>query len=88
MPYTTSVDPLAQSQQYTPRQLTHRIPVPIESLELLDLVRQEDSRRHEVIRNDIATRLRPACSYMSDEEFAVLVAKMVKTQFRGEKGRI
>jgi hypothetical protein len=28
--------------------------------------------------------LRHACSYMSDEEFAVLVAKMVAIQFAGE----
>ena len=81
-------DPLAQgSEQYTPRKLTHHIPPPPGTIDLLDAVRQEDSRRCEAIRNDIATRLRPACSYMSDEEFSGLVAKMVKTQFRGERGR-
>ena len=80
-------DPLAQCKQYTPRQLNHRIPPPPGTIDLLDVVRQEDSRRHEAIRKDIATRLRPACSFMSDEEFAGLVAKMVKTQFRGERGR-
>jgi hypothetical protein len=55
---------------------------------LLDVVKQEDRRRCEVIRKDIATRLRPACSYMGDEEFAGLVAKMVTAQFKGERRRI
>jgi hypothetical protein len=83
MPYREPGDPLAQFKQYTPLQLTHRIPAP-PGFDLLDAVRQADSHRCEAIRNDIATRLRRACSYMSDEEFAALVDKMVKTQFGGE----
>jgi hypothetical protein len=37
-----------------------------------------------MIRNDISKRLRRACSYMSDDEFAVLVEKMTREQMRGE----
>lgn len=55
---------------------------------MLDVIRHEDSRRCEAIRIDISSRLRHACSYMSDEEFAGLVAKMVKVQFGGERRRI
>ena len=84
----TPGDPLAQSKQYTPRQLKHRISTPTGHADLVDLVKQEDSRRHEAIRMDIAARLRNACSYMSDEEFSMLVEKMVKTQFGGERRRI
>jgi hypothetical protein len=87
MPYREPGDPLAQFKQYTPLQLTHRIPAP-PGFDLLDAVRHEDSRRCEAIRSDIATRLRCACSYMSDDEFAVLVDKMVKTQFGGERRRV
>jgi hypothetical protein len=83
MRYRETRRSLAQFKQYTPLQLTHRIPAP-PGFDLLDAVRQADSHRCEAIRNDIATRLRRACSYMSDEEFAALVDKMVKTQFGGE----
>jgi hypothetical protein len=79
-------DPLAPgSEQYTHRQLENRLPVPTALTDLLDVVRQENSRRYEAIRIDITTRLRHACCYMSDEEFAALVEKMVKTQFKGER---
>jgi len=54
-------------------------------MHLLDLIGQQDSRRYEAIRSDIATRLRNACSYLNDEEFAVLVDKLVKIQFGGER---
>lgn len=63
------------------------MPAPTVPIHLLDLVRQEDSRRHEAARSDIATRLRRACSHLNDEEFAVLVDKMVKTQLGGERDR-
>jgi hypothetical protein len=79
--------PLPQVQQYTPRQLNHRGLVPSGLTDLPDVVRQEESRRCEAIRHDINTRLRNACSYMGDEEFAALVDKMVKTQFGGERHR-
>lgn len=88
MPYKPPAIPSPGFEQYTPRQLNHRIPPPPGTIDLLDAVRQEDGRRCEAIRHDIATRLRPACSYMSDDEFAGLVAKMVKTQFGSERRRV
>jgi hypothetical protein len=54
-------------------------------MHLLDLIGQQDTHRYEAIRFDIATRLRRACSYMSDEEFAALVDKLVKAQFGSER---
>ena len=68
--------------------MKHRIPTPSNAVDLIDIVRREDNRRYEAIRIDIATRLRKACSYMSDEEFAALVDKMATTQFGGERRRI
>jgi hypothetical protein len=74
-------------EQYTPRQLNNRSLAPSGLTDLPDVVRQEESRRCEAIRHDIASRLRNACSYMGDDEFAVLIDKMVKTQFGGERHR-
>ena len=88
MPYRGLGALSSPAEQYTPRQLNHRIPPPPGTIDLLDVVRQEDSRRCEAIRHDIATRLRSACSYMGDDEFAALVDKMVRTQFGGERRRI
>ena len=50
--------------------------------ELLDL---ENTDRVEKIRSDIACRLRKACGHLSDEEFAVLVEKMMRVQLGGER---
>ena len=45
----------------------------------------ESNARHEVIRADVARRLRNACNYLTDEEFAVLVDKIVGVQLRAER---
>ena len=47
------------------------------------LEEERDLRAH-TIRTDISKRLRRACSYLSDEDFAVLVEKMTREQLRGE----
>ena len=39
-----------------------------------------------MIRADIARRLRKACSYLGNEEFAALVDKMVEVQLKSERG--
>ena len=85
MPYINQAISSPRLNNSHPRQLNHRIPPPTGLADLHDIVRQEDSRRCEAIRHDISTRLRHACSYMSDDEFAGLVDKMVKTQFGGER---
>jgi hypothetical protein len=52
------------------------------------LTHSEEARnaRHEMIRADIARRLRNACSYLGDEEFAALVDKLVEVQLKSERG--
>lgn len=45
---------------------------------------EERDLRAKRIREDIAKRLRRACSHLSDEEFAALVDKMTKTQLHFE----
>lgn len=50
----------------------------------VSLVKPEVNERHEKIRKDIATRLRRACSDMSEEDFAALVDKMLKVQLAAE----
>ena len=88
MPYSKSGRALAQALNNThPRQLQHRIPTPITPTGLLDLVRQDERHRSEAIREDISNRLRRACNYMGDEEFAALVDKMVQIQVGGERHR-
>jgi hypothetical protein len=47
-------------------------------------VKQDDNPRYEMIRKDVAHRLRKACSHLSDEEFAALVDRIVKIQLAGE----
>ncbi len=47
-------------------------------------VKQGDNPRYEMIRKDIALRLRKACSHLGDEEFAALVDRIVKIQLGGE----
>jgi hypothetical protein len=49
-----------------------------------DLFEQENSIRHEDIRKDIATRLRKACSHLTEEDFAALVLRIVKVQLKSE----
>ena len=41
--------------------------------------------RADKIRNDIATRLRPVCRNLSDEEFSALIEQMTQVQLRGER---
>ncbi len=43
-----------------------------------------DQLRTEKIRSDLAKRLKNACSYLSEEEFRVLLDKMTKVQLEGE----
>ncbi|MEP6857555.1 MAG: hypothetical protein ABI994_04145 [Gemmatimonadales bacterium] len=45
---------------------------------------QADQLRTEKIRTDLAARLKKACSYLSEEEFRVLLDKMTKVQLEGE----
>ena len=45
---------------------------------------EERDLRAQMIRSDIAKRLRRACSYLSEVEFAALVEKMTAEQLRGE----
>ena len=45
---------------------------------------EERVLRTKRIREDIAKRLRRACSYLSDEDFAALVDKMTNTQLHFE----
>jgi hypothetical protein len=50
------------------------------------IFREPDANpRHEVIRKDIAQRLRKSCSHLSDEEFVALVEKLLKVQLKGER---
>jgi hypothetical protein len=46
----------------------------------------EHSRR-DVIRDDIAKRLRHVCAHLSDKEFAKLVETMVDQKLKGERTR-
>ena len=41
--------------------------------------------RHEIIRKDIAARLRKSCTHLSDVEFEGLVERMLKVQLNGER---
>jgi hypothetical protein len=43
-----------------------------------------DQVRTEKVRSDLAARLKSACSYLSEEEFNVLVDKMTRVQLGGE----
>jgi len=45
---------------------------------------EERDLRAQAIRNDISKRLRRACSYLSEDDFAALVEKMTREQLRGE----
>jgi len=54
--------------------------IPLSYLEL------ENEARCEAAREDISKRLRKACSYLPDAEFATLVEKIVKVQL-GNEGR-
>lgn len=45
---------------------------------------EERDIRAQTIRADISKRLRRACSYLSDDDFASLVEKMTREQLRGE----
>jgi DNA-binding MurR/RpiR family transcriptional regulator len=44
--------------------------------------------RREIIRQDIAKRLRRVCTHLSDEEFAKLVEAMADQKIRGERSRL
>jgi hypothetical protein len=41
--------------------------------------------RRKAIRDDLALRLRNACSHLSDEEFSALVDQMAECQLRSER---
>jgi hypothetical protein len=43
------------------------------------------SARKEVIRNDIARRLRKVCAHLSDEDFKHLIERMTEQKLRGER---
>jgi hypothetical protein len=43
--------------------------------------------RREMIRADIAKRLRNVCRHLSDQEFAKLVESMVDQKIKGERRR-
>jgi hypothetical protein len=43
--------------------------------------------RRDVVRDDIAKRLRNVCGHLSDQEFATLVETMVDQKLRGERRR-
>ena len=43
-----------------------------------------DQLRKEKVRSDLAARLKNACSYLSEEEFKVLLDKMTRVQIEGE----
>ena len=43
--------------------------------------------RHETISADVGRRLRKACHYLSDEEFALLVDKIATNQLKSERRR-
>jgi hypothetical protein len=51
------------------------------------LSHSEEARnaRHEMVRADIARRLRKACSHLGDDEFAALVEQMVDVQLKSER---
>ena len=41
--------------------------------------------RAETIRDDIAIRLRPICSHLTDEDFSALIERMVTAQLLRER---
>ncbi len=43
--------------------------------------------RRDVIRNDIAKRIRNVCSHLSDTEFRKLVNEMAEQKLKGERRR-
>ena len=55
-----------------------------ENRDLIEVVAAEDKLRLDKIRKDVATRLRKACEYLSDEDFTVLVEKIALVQLRAE----
>lgn len=44
--------------------------------------------RREIIRDDIAKRIRRVCTHLSDQEFATLVEAMADQKIRGERSRL
>jgi hypothetical protein len=46
--------------------------------------KSERTARFEMVRNDIAKRLRKACGHITDADFALLVEKMARVQLRAE----
>jgi hypothetical protein len=48
-------------------------------------VREVHAVREKAVRDDIARRVRPACSHCSEEEFNELVRKMADQQVRSER---
>lgn len=81
----TMASPALAGTSGSVRWLEERIIASLVSIGSRLAIQPEDSRR-ETIRADIARRLRKACSYLSDAEFAALVEKIVKTQIGGERG--
>jgi hypothetical protein len=45
---------------------------------------RERTARFEMVRNDLARRLRKACGHISDADFALLVDKIARVQLRAE----
>jgi hypothetical protein len=49
-----------------------------------DFFETETLQRFEMVRKDIATRLRKSCGHLSDDEFALLVERIARVQLRTE----
>jgi len=54
------------------------------SFDASEALERKRELRTEKIRQDIATRLRPVCSHLPEDEFAALVDKITSVQLRGE----
>lgn len=67
-----------------------REPVPVSAAEGMNLTAkaEEESARKKAIRADLLSRLRPACSHLSEESFLLLIEQMVNQQIHGETRQI
>jgi hypothetical protein len=66
--------------------MKQKLPITTTNRDILGLKEADTNARHEAIRVDVARRLRKACSHLSEEEFAALVAKIVGVQLKAERG--
>jgi hypothetical protein len=78
----------------TPKRGMRPVPTvpPERILKLVDLSQpiigpdERHNQRHEEIRRDVAKRLKKSCASLSEEDFAVLVERIVKVQL-GHEGK-